>query len=69
MGLITTATFSIYKIQVIDIDKNDHNTLKSTYYNFDNVEQMISKWKELNNEDHYNINLLEQEIYTAHAFS
>jgi hypothetical protein len=67
MGIITSTSFTIYKIHVIDQNEKTHY-LESTYYNFEDERSMGVKWHELNNENHYHISLLKQEIYTASAF-
>ena len=64
MANVTSTRFNIYKIHVID--KINH--LESTYYNFESKKDMYTKWQELLREDHYSIEMINQEITTAKAF-
>jgi len=58
--------FFICKIHVIDRQEGS-NHLVSTYHNFENKHEMFIKWHELLKEDHYSIELIAQDIFTASA--
>lgn len=60
------AHFRIFKIHIID--QNNLGHLESKYLNFEDEKSLLKKWQELIRENHYSLDMIQQDIRTASAF-